>query len=148
MFSWYKYLIVSLFFSHLGFWSGSLFLIAPFPDLCLLVLFSDSTIVLTKSFLQSSTSLSNILHPTIIIIVCISSKTYTRSIDFQSKSESLTTENVLPFTDEVIAVLEHKYWQQLHFLALHLEILGYIPGLLNGLIYLRKIGDLSGDNLI
>ena len=41
MFSWYKYLIVSLVFSHLGFWSGSLFLIAPFPDLCLLVLFSD-----------------------------------------------------------------------------------------------------------
>ena len=38
MFSWYKYLIVSLVFSHLGFWSGSLFLIAPFPDLCLLVL--------------------------------------------------------------------------------------------------------------
>ena len=39
MFSWYMYLIVSLVFSHLGFWSGSLFLIAPFPDLCLLVLF-------------------------------------------------------------------------------------------------------------
>ena len=39
MFSWYKYLIVSLVFSHLGFCSGSLFLIAPFPDLCLLVLF-------------------------------------------------------------------------------------------------------------
>ena len=39
MFSWYKYLIVGLVFSHLGFWSGSLFLIAPFPDLCLLVLF-------------------------------------------------------------------------------------------------------------
>ena len=39
MFTWYKYLIVSLVFSHLGFWSGSLFLIAPFPDLCLLVLF-------------------------------------------------------------------------------------------------------------
>ena len=34
--SWYKYLIVSLIFSHLGFWSGNLFLIAPFPDLCLL----------------------------------------------------------------------------------------------------------------
>ena len=31
--------LVCLFgFSHLGFWSGSLFLIAPFPDLCLLVL--------------------------------------------------------------------------------------------------------------
>ena len=37
MFSWYKYLIVSLVFSHLGFWGGNLFLIAPFPDLCLLV---------------------------------------------------------------------------------------------------------------
>ena len=37
MFSWYKYLIVSLLFSHLGFWSGNLFLIAPFPDLCLFV---------------------------------------------------------------------------------------------------------------
>ena len=37
--SFYKYLIVSLFFSHLGFWSGNLFLIVPFPDLCLLVPF-------------------------------------------------------------------------------------------------------------
>ena len=37
MFSWYKYLIVNLVFSHLGFWGGNLFLIAPFPDLCLLV---------------------------------------------------------------------------------------------------------------
>ena len=37
--SWYKYLIVSLVFSHLSFWSGNLFLIAPFPDLCLLVPF-------------------------------------------------------------------------------------------------------------
>ena len=35
--SWCKYLIASLVFSHLGFWSGNLFLIAPFPDLCLLV---------------------------------------------------------------------------------------------------------------
>ena len=34
---WYKYLIVGLVFSHLGFWSGNLFLIAPFPNLCLLV---------------------------------------------------------------------------------------------------------------
>ena len=39
MLSWYKYLIVGLVFSHLGFWSGNLFLIAPFPDLCLLVPF-------------------------------------------------------------------------------------------------------------
>ena len=40
--SWYKYLIVSLVFSHLGFWSGNLFLIAPFPDLCLLVPFFEA----------------------------------------------------------------------------------------------------------
>ena len=39
MFSWYKYLIVNLVFSHLGFWSGNLFLIAHFPDLCILVPF-------------------------------------------------------------------------------------------------------------
>ena len=37
MFSWYKYPIINLVFSNLGFWSGNLFLIAPFPDLCLLV---------------------------------------------------------------------------------------------------------------
>ena len=37
MFLWYKYLVVSLVFSHLGFWSENLSLIAPFPDLCLLV---------------------------------------------------------------------------------------------------------------
>ena len=40
--SWYKYLSVSLVFSHLGFWSGNLFLIAPFPDLCLLYLFLNA----------------------------------------------------------------------------------------------------------
>ena len=39
MFSWYKYLIVNLVFSHLGVWSWNLFLIVPFPDLCLLVHF-------------------------------------------------------------------------------------------------------------
>ena len=39
MFHGIKYLIVSLVFSNLGFWSGNLFLIAPFPDLCLLVPF-------------------------------------------------------------------------------------------------------------
>ena len=39
MYSWYKYLIVSLLFSRLGFWSGNIFLIAPFPDRCLLVPF-------------------------------------------------------------------------------------------------------------
>ena len=53
---------------------------------------SNSKIVLTKSFLQSSTSLSNI-YPTQLFVFQV--RTHTRSIDFQSKSESLTTENVL-----------------------------------------------------
>ena len=38
-YEWYKYLIVNLVFSHLCFWSGSFFLIAPFPERCLLVPF-------------------------------------------------------------------------------------------------------------
>ena len=37
MFSKYKYLIVNLDFSRLSFWSANFFLIAPFPDHCLLV---------------------------------------------------------------------------------------------------------------
>ena len=40
------------------------------------------------------------------------------------------TEKVLPFTDEVIVVLVHKCLQQLQLLALHLDMLGYILGLL------------------
>ena len=47
--SLYKYLIVGLVFSHLGFWSGNLFLIAPFPDLCLLVPFQITSAGLIKS---------------------------------------------------------------------------------------------------
>ena len=35
-------------------------------------------------------------------------------------------ENCLPFTDDVMVVLVHKYVQQTHLLALHLETLGYI----------------------
>ena len=38
-FSLYKYLIVNLVFSHLDFWSGNFFLIATFPDHCLLLPF-------------------------------------------------------------------------------------------------------------
>ena len=63
MFSWYKYLIVSLVFSHLGFWSGSLFLIAPFPDLCLRVLFYNGQ----KCCGQSSTF---IFHWIFFILAC------------------------------------------------------------------------------
>ena len=36
------YLIVNLVFSHLGLWSGNLFLIAPILDLCLLVTFDKN----------------------------------------------------------------------------------------------------------
>ena len=50
--SWYKYLIVSLVFSHLGFWSGNLFLIAPFPDLCLLVPFYFLLLIYFRLFSQ------------------------------------------------------------------------------------------------
>ena len=39
MFSKYKYLNVNFFFSP-RFWSGNFFLIAPFPDHCLLIPFS------------------------------------------------------------------------------------------------------------
>ena len=51
MFSWYKYLIVTLVFTHLGFWSGNLFLIGPFPDLCLLVHFFQFAFHLDRSVL-------------------------------------------------------------------------------------------------
>ena len=72
--SWYKYLIVSLVFSHLGFWSGNLFLIAPFPDLCLLVPlqllghlnFASRVILPGRSFvsylISLSTTVNNLNH--------------------------------------------------------------------------------------
>ena len=66
--SWYMYLIVSLFFSHLGFWSGNLFLIAPFPDLCLLVPFCPS---FTQTFELVSYYFRN---PRLVVLrqICIS----------------------------------------------------------------------------
>ena len=36
-------------------------------------------------------------------------------------------EKCLPFTDDVMVVLEHKCVQQTRLLVLHLETLGYIP---------------------
>ena len=64
--SWYKYLIVGLVFSHLGFWSGNLFLIAPFPDLCLLVPFN--TVTLLSPVMQKGTKP---LHETFVIFVSL-----------------------------------------------------------------------------
>ena len=67
MFYGIKYLIVTLVFSHLGFWSGNLFLIASFPDLCLLVPFSTipyhchDTLSLTRYRNKSAAELSDCL---------------------------------------------------------------------------------------
>ena len=55
MFSWYKYLIVGLVFSRLGFWSGNLFLNAPFPDLCLLVPFFSENLGKAKTAEKAET---------------------------------------------------------------------------------------------
>ena len=75
-------------------------------------------------------------------------RTYIKSPEFHSRSELLIIENSLPLTDEVTVDLVLKCLQHLHLLAVHLEILGYIPQLLNGLVYLRRIGDFKGDSLI
>ena len=58
------------------------------------------------------------------------------------------TGNFLPLTVGVTVYLVHRCWQKLHLLALHLEILGYIQGLLNGYEYFRRTGDFVDDNLI
>ena len=47
MFLWYGCLVVGLVFSRLGFWGGNLSLIAPFPDLCLLVPFVTETLAMS-----------------------------------------------------------------------------------------------------
>ena len=65
--SWYKCLIVSLVFSHLGFWSGNLFLIAPFPDLCLLVPFhyvntSKQELDGTRAYLETNTDEMSVVN--------------------------------------------------------------------------------------
>ena len=75
-------------------------------------------------------------------------RTYIKSSEFQSRSGLLIIENCLPLTDEVTVDLVLKCLQHLHLLALHLEILGYIPHLLNGLVYLRRIGDFKENSLI
>ena len=72
-------------------------------------------------------------------------RTYIKFSEFQSRSELLIIENCLPLIDEVTVDLVLKCLQHLHLLALHL---GYIPHLLNGLVYLRRIGNFKGDRLI
>ena len=94
---------------------------------------------------MSSTSLSDILHFTILYISC---ENIYQVFEFQSRSELLIIENCLPLTVEVTVDLVLKCLQHLHLLALHFEILGYIPHLLNGLEYLQRIGHFKGDSLI
>ena len=60
MFYRIMYLIVTLVFSHLGFWSGNLFLIASFPDLCLLV---PSNTFHRQSFILHAVSLTHHFYP-------------------------------------------------------------------------------------
>ena len=44
--------------------------------------------------------------------------------------------------------LQFKWLQQMQLLTLHVEILGYRLRLLSGFLYLRMIGDLTGESLI
>ena len=71
--SWYKCLIVSLVFSHLGFWSGNLFLIVPFPDLCLLVPFFETILACTHNvcFGSKIRKLGTPLQTPILLYRCV-----------------------------------------------------------------------------
>ena len=118
----------------------------PIKELVKSFMLFHSTIVLTKSNFKSKISLSTILHFSISLI-SFQYIYYIKLENFQSKSVLLITENCLPLTDKVTVEVLHKCLQHLHLLALQFEMLGYIPPLLNGLIYLRKMGDSRGDNL-
>ena len=72
-------------------------------------------------------------------------KTKITSVDLQSRSELVFTENCLPFTLYLIVGLQHKCVQQLHLLALHLEIEGYTTILLYLLLEFLITGDLRGE---
>ena len=81
--SWYKYLIVSLVFSHLGFWSGNLFLIAPFPDLCLIVPFYTS-IKINKNKIHSYNNLETSGSSKMYIVVLVVSVLFIKSVLYVS----------------------------------------------------------------
>ena len=67
------------------------------------------------------------------------------SVDLQSRSELVITENCLPLTLDLIVDLQHKWLQHLHLLALHLEIEGYTTLLLYLLLEFLSIDDLRGE---
>ena len=58
MFTWYMYLIVNLFFPPL-FLEWESFLVAPFPDLCLIVPFS---IFSPRSNIQSKCTIAGVVY--------------------------------------------------------------------------------------
>ena len=105
---------------------------------------THSTIVFIKSFNIQ------LVCPTYCILQFAACQviTFIKSVDFQVKTDMFTTEKRVPFTDEETVDAVHKWEQNLHLLALLLEILGYIPLLLNGLVYFRRIGDFRGESLI
>ena len=93
--SWYKYLIVSLVFSHLGFWSGNLFLIAPFPDLCLLVPFSQNRCLLNTAinihcgaFVRTALARRFLRGPTVYALMYI--KFSNENFNFQSYRQRIS----------------------------------------------------------
>ena len=63
----------------------------------------------------------------------------------QSRFELGTTDNSLPLTVDLIVDLQHKCLQQLHLLALYLEIEEYITLLLYLLLQFLSTGDLRGE---
>ena len=90
--SWYKYLIVSLVFSHLGFWSGNLFLIAPFPDLCLLVPFHNDYI---RNMVSEPGSKNKRLYSYFKGMKCDSSGVATLKKDGTNYSEAIDKAEIL-----------------------------------------------------
>ena len=68
-------------------------------------------------------------------------KTKITSVDLQSKSELVITENCLPLRLD-LSNLQHECLQQLHLLALHLEKEGYTTILIYLLLEFLSTGDL------
>ena len=77
----FKYLIVNLVFPNLGFWSGNFFLIAPFPDRCLLVpLVMPHHIVQLSRCFERSRNAQNLLIPSknVLRVTCASLASHSR----------------------------------------------------------------------
>ena len=66
------------------------------------------------------------------------------SVDLQSRSELVITENCLPLTLDLVVDLQHKCLQHLHLLALNLEIEVYTTLLLYLPLEFLSTGDLRG----